>query len=313
MCDYDTFLSELYVCIDDFGKGHPALLAQLLHAPGEETALSPSEVATLSIFGQWARFRSEGDFYRFALQRLRPLFPSLTTREQFNRAQRRYSPLVVAFFQHLARELGARRSAYEILDRSGLATRACGRRGGEWLHGCADKGWCSRLGYFWGLQLMCAVTAEGVLTGFGLAPGRTKDQPMAESFLALRHHPDAHVPWVGEVAAYETYVLDKGFSGRKRHQEWRERYGSTAVCAPQRGHGPPWPKARRRWLAGLRQIVETVHDRLLNFFRLERERPHSMAGLFARLSAKVALHNFCIWLNRRLGRPDLAFADLLAW
>jgi len=25
------------------------------------------------------------------------------------------------------------------------------------------------------------------------------------------------------------------------------------------------------------------------------------------------LHNFCIWLNDRLGRSRLAFADLLGW
>ena len=29
--------------------------------------------------------------------------------------------------------------------------------------------------------------------------------------------------------------------------------------------------------------------------------------------AKVALHNFCIWLNVQLGRDPLAFADLLEW
>jgi hypothetical protein len=27
----------------------------------------------------------------------------------------------------------------------------------------------------------------------------------------------------------------------------------------------------------------------------------------------MALHNFCIWLNDKLGRPRLAFADLLGW
>jgi hypothetical protein len=27
----------------------------------------------------------------------------------------------------------------------------------------------------------------------------------------------------------------------------------------------------------------------------------------------MALHDFCIWLNDQLGRPRLAFADLLAW
>jgi hypothetical protein len=33
----------------------------------------------------------------------------------------------------------------------------------------------------------------------------------------------------------------------------------------------------------------------------------------ARLAARVALHNFCIWLNDQLERPHLAFADLLGW
>jgi len=31
------------------------------------------------------------------------------------------------------------------------------------------------------------------------------------------------------------------------------------------------------------------------------------------LAARVALHNFCILLNDQLGRPRLAFADLLGW
>jgi hypothetical protein len=31
------------------------------------------------------------------------------------------------------------------------------------------------------------------------------------------------------------------------------------------------------------------------------------------LAARVALHNFCIWLNEQLSRPRLAFADLLSW
>jgi hypothetical protein len=35
--------------------------------------------------------------------------------------------------------------------------------------------------------------------------------------------------------------------------------------------------------------------------------------LRARLAAKVTLHNFCIALNVHLGRPRLAFADLVDW
>jgi hypothetical protein len=58
---------------------------------------------------------------------------------------------------------------------------------------------------------------------------------------------------------------------------------------------------------------ESVYDKLFNTFGLWRERPHELEGLRARLAARVALHNFCIWLNEELGRPRLAFADLLGW
>lgn len=74
-----------------------------------------------------------------------------------------------------------------------------------------------------------------------------------------------------------------------------------------------WPKGLRRWVAGVRQIIESVYDKLFNTFGLWGERPHELEGLRARLAARVALHNFCIWLNDRLGRSRLAFADLLGW
>jgi hypothetical protein len=58
--------------------------------------------------------------------------------------------------------------------------------------------------------------------------------------------------------------------------------------------------------------VESVYDKLFNTFGLHEERPHDIAGLRARLAARVALHNFCSWLNKQLSRPRLAFADLEA-
>ena len=61
------------------------------------------------------------------------------------------------------------------------------------------------------------------------------------------------------------------------------------------------------------EIVENAYDKLFNTFGLWRERPHELEGLRSRLAARVALHNFSIWLNDQLGRPRLAFADLLGW
>jgi hypothetical protein len=108
-------------------------------------------------------------------------------------------------------------------------------------------------------------------------------------------------------------VVDKGFEGRENHTTWWQTYGAQVLCPPKRKSKTPWPKALRRWLAGGRQIVETVYEKLFHTFRLDRERPHDLSGFRTRLAAKMALHNFCIWLNEQLGRPRLAFADLVNW
>ena len=108
-------------------------------------------------------------------------------------------------------------------------------------------------------------------------------------------------------------MADKGFEGLENHGRWLDRYGARVIHPPKRNSCRPWSKRLRRWLFGIRQIVESVYDKLFNAFGLCRERPHNMTGLRARLAARVALHNFCIWLNEQLGRPRLAFADLLRW
>ena len=89
--------------------------------------------------------------------------------------------------------------------------------------------------------------------------------------------------------------------------------GAAYLCPPKRNALQVWPKRLRRWVAGIRQIVESVYDKLFNAFGLWRERPHELEGLGSRLAARVALHNFCVWLNKQLSRPLLSFADLLGW
>jgi hypothetical protein len=56
MVDRDTFLTTLYVMIDDFCQSQGF---DEKHRPGPAAALSCSEVVTLAMFGQWAQFPSE--------------------------------------------------------------------------------------------------------------------------------------------------------------------------------------------------------------------------------------------------------------
>jgi hypothetical protein len=154
----------------------------------------------------------------------------------------------------------------------------------------------------------------GVVTGFGFSAASAADQQVAETFFAMRHRPNPRLPSVGSAFSSGLYVVDKGFEGEENHRRWRECYGVRIIHPPKRNSAKRrWPKRLRRWVAGIRQIVETAYDKLFNTFGLWRERPHELSGLRARLAARVALHNFCIWLNDQLGRPRLAFAELLGW
>ena len=136
---------------------------------------------------------------------------------------------------------------------------------------------------------------------------------LAETFFAVRARPNRRLISVGSVCS-GPYVADKGFEGdRKPPPVARTLRGARHPSAQTQLPQASWPKRLRRWVAGIRQIVETVYDKLFNTFGLWRERPHELQGLRARLAARVALHNFCIWLNEQLGRPRLAFADLLGW
>jgi len=308
MLDPDAFLTELYAKVDDFDKtlppDHPA--------PGLAPALARSEVVTLVIFAQWAQCASERAFYRYASRHLRSAFPHLPHRTQYNRQVRAVTPVLIAFWRALVPELRQPEDLYETLDATAVVVRDSHRRGTGWLAGQADIGFSNRLGWYEGFHLLISNQPSGVITGYGLAPASTKDQPLAESFLAARHTLTPRRACVGIQAAVP-YLTDSGFEGVALHQHWQADYAAAVNTPPKRSAKKNWPKPWRKYLAGLRQIVETVNDKLLNAFGLSRERPHCLAGLLARLAAKVALHNFCIWLNRRFKRPHLAFADLVDW
>ena len=309
MVDVDTFLTILYVMVDDFCQLQQ--LSERRH-PGPQAALSNSEVVTLAIFGQWGQFGSERAFYRYAHKHLRTAFPTLPNRSQFNRLQQEAIPLITAFGLHLVNLLNAQACSYERIDSSGIATRDAKRRGQGWLAGQADIGWSNRIGWYEGFHLLVSIAQTGVITGYGFGPASTHDQPLLETFLAARSCSPERLSSVG-TKAQGVYVADKGFAGDKPHARWLEQYDAQVITSPHQSSKRHWPKEWRQWLASLRQLIESVFGKLLNTFRLARERPHVLTGFQARLAAKVSLHNFCIWLNGHLQRPPLAFADLVDW
>jgi Transposase DDE domain len=305
--DPDTFLTTLYVLVDDCCRALPAPRRR-----GPAPTLTRGEAVTLALLSQWGRFGSERDFYRYADRRLRGAFPRLPHRTQLNRQIRRERDTIVAVGHAVADRLGARAGEYEVLDATAAPVRNAKRSGSGWLAGQVAIGKSSRLGWFEGFMVLLAADPTGVITGHGFGPGNTKDQTLAETFFAARRTPRPALPSVGRPSG-EPYLADSGFIGATRHADWSDAYGARVSCPPYRSAARNWPPQLRRWLGGLRQIIESVNGKLVQHFRLDRDRPHSLDGFAARLAAKIALHNACCWLNRLLGRPTLAFADLLGW
>ena len=193
-----------------------------------------------------------------------------------------------------------------------MPIRNCKRRGHGWLAGNADIGWSNSIGWYEGFSLLTSVDPTGAITGFCFGAASTADQQMAETFFATRAYPNERLISVGS-ASSGPYMTDKGFEGAENHLKWLHHYGARVIHPPKRNSKKPWSKRLRRWVVSIRQIVESTYDKLFNTFGLWRERPHELEGLRARLAARMALHDFCIWLNDQLGRPRLAFADLLGW
>jgi hypothetical protein len=326
MSDWETFLTTLYVMADDFCQTLSPTVAR-----GPAPALSRGETVALALLARFRRFAGERDFYRWAEQHLRAAFPTLPHRTQYNRQVRRQQATITRFALQLGELLQAGEGAFEALDRTAAPDRNPKRRGRGWLAGITDYGFSNRWGWYHGFAVLLAVHPEGPITGWGFGSASAKDQPLAEVFFAARAEVGAgrppctrrKLPGAPQVClisagrpAKRVYLTDKGFQGRHLHRHWSEAYGAEVIAPPQNNQFPakhPWPRGLRRVLAGMRQIVETVIAKLEHTFGLLEERPHTLSGFASRLAARTALHNFCIWMNRQLGRANLAFADLVDW
>ena len=77
-----------------------------------------------------------------------------------------------------------RRCPYEALASSAMPVRDAKHRGRGSLADLSEIGWSNSLGWYESFRLLVAVNPARVITGFGLASARTKDQPLAETFFA---------------------------------------------------------------------------------------------------------------------------------
>ena len=238
--------------------------------------LCASEVITLAIFARWSRFASERDFYRYAQS---------TASARFSDSAR---PLAV---QSLVALLHGTHRGFRLAS-DGSSADAESALTKRWiarlrLPGIASvvgmDGWPGRLtsvgnslGWYEGFSLLTAIDPTGIITGYLLR--KCFDlRPASGGNLLRREGLPKPEAIEREIDLRGPYIADKGFEAAPR----TTAAGNRATGHPSSIHlnataASLGLKRLRRWAAAIRQIVESVYDKLFNIFGLWRERPHEL-------------------------------------
>lgn len=337
--DLDTFLTTVYVWVDDWYKqnGHA-----WQRTTGRPCRMSDSEVLTLGIVGQWragVAWRSERGMVRWMHKHGRSWFPQMLQVSAFNARFRQMWSAFARLQQDWAVLLSQVEDSYEVVDTVPLPAFSLseGRKARQrhWL-------WDSRLGtsrqgWFWGHRWLVSLLPSGVLTGWTLFPANIQDRWLLQALFSARATGHSHLltpPPLHYVKPkrrvhapvymsghsltagchhHRPYLADQGFNGSDWLQQWLNQYHATVFCLPsaQSTEQDRWSWTAKRWLHSRRQIIETVFSTLCAVFNIKRLGAHSTWGQLARLAAIGAAFNLGIACNRTLNRSDLTLETLI--
>jgi hypothetical protein len=326
--DLETFLTGLYVLVDDLYQDH--IQPQMPASGGPPARMSDSEVLCLGLAAQWRSgvpWKSKRGVIRYVHKHLRSLFPTLLSQSAFNRRLRRLWGAFIMLQNRLADVL-ATSEDFEVMDGFPIPI-AHGARSFHpgFLADIARIGKGGNDRYFYGMRMMMVVSPEGVATGWALASGNVHERWVAELLLSTRAgqpqlqgplDPDTRQPkvpppteWMAPVpscgaASNKPVMTDSGFRGDDWLAHWAEAYG-VHVCPLAKGMS----RTQRHWWSSARQVVETTFSNLTENFGLKYPGAHTSWGVLTRVAAKVAAYNLGILMNRLFDRPDFAFATLI--
>lgn len=333
--DLDTFMTTLYVWIDDWYKAEMA--EQMTRRHGPQPKMSDSEVLAVAIAGQWrcgVPWSSERGVVRYMQRCGRQWFPTMLERSRFNERVRHLWAAIIKLQQTLAAVLKACNALYEVVDCLPLpsCSNAQASKPGHWL-------WWGTWGHggtqgtqYWGDQMILSVTPNHVITGWLIGPANTDDRVMLQALISQRQGgyqfitPDPWRPWrklnspsliypllaAGSRTWETAYLADKGFNGFRWQNHWFATYGVSVLTEPSRKtRQQALPSSWAKWFRGMRQAVETTFAVLCVVFAIKHLRAHSQLGQYTRLALATAAFNWSIWINRNTGRNDLSHATLL--
>jgi hypothetical protein len=158
------------------------------------------------------------------------------------------------------------------------------------LAGHAGYGYCaSHSRWFWGFRLYLICTPEGMPIIWGLASPKIGEREVVAALLAHDHD---------LVRAGQVLLADKNFVGRQFEARMQEQFG-VHLIRPDRRDEP----TRHGSLARYRQWIEAVFDTLKGQLTLEAHGGRTLAGVYARVAARLLALATALWHNEHIGAP----------
>ena len=291
--DMDTFVTALYVKIDDALRIHPEL-RQWRPKVGLAPRLSDAELLTLSVLQALLGFTSETRFLRHARLHLRHLFPYVPNQSGYNKRLRRAADQLKALIRLLAVDTELWNDDTWIMDSTPVE---CGRSRPTALRsdlaGWASYGYCpSHSRFFWGLRLHLVCTPAGLPITFALANPKVDERQVARDLFET----EPELLRRGQVI-----LADKGYRSAEL-ETFLAEHGATLV---RPAHGNDRGRTTSPLLKSFRQLIESVNATLKVHLDLERHGGRTEGGVLARVCQRLLALTAAIWHNANTGQRPL--------
>ena len=289
IADLDTLLIALYVeLVDRIIPAH----GTRGRGPGRPPVVTDAELVCLAVAQVLLRDHDEHHWLRAARSRVGHLFPRLLGQSEYNERLKDAAPLMEAALGWLAEHTPGSAELLGLLDGTpvscGQSKRTTQRSN---LFGYAGYGYePSHSRFYWGVKLLLICTADGTITGFGLANPKLGGE--REQTWQLLTHQAANRPAPGTAV-----VTDKGLAGQETEAFFADL--ELLLIRPARSDEPQ-PRPFPNWL---RQRVEAIIWTLKRQLGLEHHGGRGPAGLWARVVQRLLALNTAIWHNWTIGAP----------
>lgn len=244
--DYSDLFLYVYCFVDDALK---EMVQQMGITLKTRSNLSPAEILTIQIVGEFMEKKTEKDIYMLSKE-YKNLFNAVISRSSFYKQLKKFAWLL----DYLVPALGERFDyGGDIVIPDGFpipVKKMIRRHGGVNIEGLAAVGFCASLEeYFYGLKGHILVDVNGFIRKLILTPGNVHDVMVLEDLLADEHD--------------KTAVCDKGYIDKELAEIEAAQKHNTILTEKRKNQvGYKKHNEALRPIMQNRKIVETVISHL---------------------------------------------------